>query len=279
MKLSSEHGHTSALLSLILLLDIISLRVVSSQDSVEPVLLLFQQPAFSYFDLFTNAIQCHGIKSVITPTNCEYACTKPCWVTHSHHLAPVANAVVFNLPEWADQSNFTLVGPDPDLKGRQAWVLLHTESSQPDAHRNYGQFLTSASFMRYFDLLVSWPTNSDVFMPPWELHMQLPLQMHLSGNHGTTNADSLMRRRNDGILAATWVSNCIASNNRTRLLQDLMLSVPTHSFGQCLNNARMPPEMDWMGPLTSDVRHVLRKENWQVTPVDSASTTCCLFHP
>jgi hypothetical protein len=32
MKISSEHGHTSALLSLILLLDIISSRVVSSQD-------------------------------------------------------------------------------------------------------------------------------------------------------------------------------------------------------------------------------------------------------
>jgi hypothetical protein len=102
-------------------------------------------------------------------------------------------------------------------------------------------------------------------MPPWELHMQLPLQMHLSD----TDDVSPVRHRHDGVLAATWVSNCIASNNRTRLLQELMLSVPTHSFGQCLNNARMPPEMDWMGPFTSKERHVLRKDNWQVTVIDS----------
>jgi hypothetical protein len=248
MKFSSEHHIASAFLILIFLLNVSLLRATSSLGSVQPILLLFQQPAFSYFDLFTNAKLCHGIKSVITPTNCEYECAKPCWVTHSPHLAPAADAVVFNLPEWADQSNATLVGPDPMLKGHQAWVLIHTESSQPDARRNYGQFLTS-----------------DVFMPPWELHMQLPLQMHLSD----TDDVSPMRHRHDGVLAATWVSNCIASNNRTRLLQELMLSVPTHSFGQCLNNARMPPEMDWMGPFTSKERHVLRKDNWQVTVIDS----------
>jgi len=236
----------------------------SSPDSGQPILLLFQQPAFSYFDLFTNSMRCHGIKSVVTPTNCEYDCVRPCWATHSPQLAPVADALVFNLPEWADHSNFTLVGPDPRSKGHQAWVLIHTESSQPDQRRNYGQFLTSASFMRHFDVLVSWVRNSDVFMPPWELHMQLPLQVHFSGSDELGNEDSLMRRRLDGALAATWVSNCIASNNRTQLLQDLMRSVPTHSFGQCFNNARMPPEADFMGSSFSSERHVLRKDNWQV---------------
>ena len=256
---------TSILLSLILLLGN-PVHYVTSLDSVPPVLLLFQQPAFSYFDLFTNSIVCHGIKSVVTPTNCEYDCGKPCWVTHSPQLASVADALVFNLPEWADQSNFTLVGPDPRSKGHQAWVLIHTESSQPDERRNYGQFLTSASFMQHFDVLVSWARNSDVFMPPWELHMQLPLQVHLSDSDEFDSEDSHMRRRHDGALAATWVSNCIASNNRTLLLQELMRLVPTHSFGQCLNNARMPAEMEWMGSSTSSERHVLRKGNWQVRP-------------
>jgi hypothetical protein len=267
MKLLSEHRTASSLFSTIFLLIIFSLDAASSLDYVKPVLLLFQQPAFSYFDLLTNAAQCHGIKSIITPTDCEYECTKPCWVTHRPHLAPVADALVFNLPEWADESNFTLVGPNPRLKGHQAWVLIHTESSQPDARRNYGQFLTSASFMQHFDVLVSWPRNSDVFMPPWELHMQLPLYLHPSDSHDDGDEDPLMRRRHDGVLAATWVSNCIASNNRTHLLRELMRSVPTHSFGQCLNNARMPPEMEWLGPFTSKERHVLRKDHWQVTAV------------
>jgi hypothetical protein len=105
-----------------------------------------------------------------------------------------------------------------------------------------------------------------VFMPPWELHMQLPLQVHLSDSDEFDSEDSHMRRRHDGALAATWVSNCIASNNRTLLLQELMRLVPTHSFGQCLNNARMPAEMEWMGSSTSSERHVLRKGNWQVRP-------------
>ena len=235
-----------------------------SQDADQSVLLLFQQPTFSYFDLFTNAKQCHGIKSIITPTNCEYSCDKPCWVTHNQDLSPVADAVVFNLPEWADNSNFTLAGPNPRSKGQQTWVLIHTESSQPDARRNYGQFLTAASFMQHFEVLVSWAHNSDVFMPPWELHMQLPLQISTSDGNDDGDTDSLLRRRKDGVLAVTWVSNCIASNNRTLLLQELMRSVPTDSFGQCLNNARLPQEMEWLGSFTSMERHVLRKENWQV---------------
>lgn len=254
----------SSLYSFIILLEISLFPTAWSHESDHPVLLMFQQPTFFYFDLFTSAIRCHGIQSVITPTNCEYNCVKPCWVTHNPQLLPVAHAIVFNLPEWADQSkNFTLSGPNPRSKGQQAWVLIHTESSQPDARRNYGQFLTSASFMQHFDILVSWARNSDVFMPPWELHMQLPLQLHLSESGVLNDAVSLMRRRHDGVLAVTWVSNCIASNNRTLLLQDLMKSVPTHSFGQCLNNARMPPDMEWMGSFTSMERHVLRKENWQ----------------
>jgi hypothetical protein len=207
----------------------------------------------------------YDVKSVITPTNCEYNCNYPCWVTHSPELAPVADALVFNLPEWVDQSNSTLVGPDPLLKGSQAWVLIHTESSQPDARRNYGQFLTSPSFMKHFDILVSWVRNSDVFMPPWELHMQLPLQVQSSFRDDVDNSQSFMRRRNDGVLAVTWVSNCIASNNRTKLLQELMQLVPTHSFGKCLTNARLPSEMDWMGSITSNERYVLRKDNWQVS--------------
>ena len=259
-------------MSVILLLGICPLH--AAVHSSQPVLLLFQQPAFSYFDLFTNALRCHGIKSVITPTNCEYNCNNPCWVTHSPQLAPVADALVFNLPEWVDQSNSTLVGPDPLLKGSQAWVLIHTESSQPDARRNYGQFLTSSSFMKHFDILVSWVRNSDVFMPPWELHMQLPLQVQSSFSDDVDNSQSFMRRRNDGVLAVTWVSNCIASNNRTKLLQELMQLVPTHSFGKCLTNARLPSEMDWMGSLTSNERHVLRKDNWQV----STSAFVSSFH-
>jgi hypothetical protein len=250
-------------MSVILLLGIRPLH--AAMHSSQPVLLLFQQPAFSYFDLFTNALRCHGIKSVITPTNCEYNCNNPCWVTHSPELAPVADALVFNLPEWVDQSNSTLVGPDPLLKGSQAWVLIHTESSQPDARRNYGQFLTSSSFMKHFDILVSWVRNSDVFMPPWELHMQLPLQVQPSFRDDVDYSQSFMRRRNDGVLAVTWVSNCIASNNRTKLLQELMQLVPTHSFGKCLTNARLPSEMNWMGSLTSNERYVLRKDNWQVS--------------
>ncbi len=247
-----------------MLLDLSLLPNAWSNNYDRPVLLLFQQPSFSYFDLLTNAIRCHGIKSVVTPTNCEYNCVKPCWVTHNPNLIPVADALVFNLPEWVDQSNSTLTGPDPRFKGQQAWVLIHTESSQPDARRNYGQYLTSASFMQHFDILVSWARNSDVFMPPWELHMQLPLKLHPSESGDQIDTDSVMRRRHDGVLAATWVSNCIASNNRTILLQDLMRFIPTHSFGRCLNNARMPPEMEWMGAFTSMERHVLRKGNWQV---------------
>ena len=226
IKLSSEHRTASSLFSTIVLSIICSLDAASSLDYVKPVPLLLQQPAFSYFDLLTNAAQCHSIQSIITPTDCDYACTKPCWVTHRPHLAPV-----------------------------------------PDARRNSGQFLTSASFMQHIAVLVSWPRNSDVFMPPWELHMQLPLFLHPSDSHDDGDEDPLMRRRHDGVLAATWVSNCIASNNRTHLLRELMRSVPTHSFGQCLNNARMPPEMEWLGPFTSKERHVLRKDNWQVTAV------------
>ena len=118
--------------------------------------------------------------------------------------------------------------------------------------------------MQHFEVLVSWARNSDVFMPPWELHMQLPLQISTSDGDDGSDTDSLLRRRKDGVLAVTWVSNCIASNNRTLLLQELMRSVPTDSFGQCLNNARLPQEMEWLGSFTSMERHVLRKENWQV---------------
>ena len=97
--------------------------------------------------------------------------------------------------------------------------------------------------MQHFEVLVSWARNSDVFMPPWELHMQLPLQISTSDGDDVSDTDSLLRRRKDGVLTVTWVSNCI---------------------GQCLNNARLPQEMEWLGSFTSMERHVLRKENWQV---------------
>ena len=97
--------------------------------------------------------------------------------------------------------------------------------------------------MQHFEVLVSWARNSDVFMPPWELHMQLPLQISTSDGDDGSDTDSLLRRRKDGVLTVTWVSNCI---------------------GQCLNNARLPQEMEWLGSFTSMERHVLRKENWPV---------------
>jgi hypothetical protein len=265
MKFSTKPHIASIALGFILILLVTSCHAAPFLETAQPILLLFVQPAFSYFDLFTNAFRCHGIKSVITPTDCEYECAQACWVTHSSLLAPVADAFVFNLPEWVDRSNGTMVGPDPRLKGHQAWVLVHTESSQPDASRNYGQFLTSASFMQHFDVLVSWVRNSDVFMPPWELHMQMPLQMHLSDTYDVSGPESLMRRREDGVLAACWISNCIPSNSRNILLQELMQLVPTHSFGHCFNNARMPPEMDWTSSSYLNERYVLRKENWKVS--------------
>jgi hypothetical protein len=55
-------------------------------------------------------------------------------------------------------------------------------------------------------------------------------------------------------------SNC---NNRTFLLQELMRSVLTDSFGQYLNDALLPQEMDCLG---SSIRcsGMCCKNNWQV---------------
>lgn len=164
-------------------------------------------------------------------------CSTECLITEDRSKMESADIVLFHAPTHGKSGLL----PNNKLKRKAEQVYAFVSMEQP----KYARFLADRIYLKNFDLLLTYslssvypgtkiPNMPITYYPlnivPVEAILETPLSFGNKTGYGT------------GVSIAAFISNCKkgGAETRTEYLQQLMKSIPVHSYGGCLKNREEP---------------------------------------